>query len=108
MNIVQEALADCGAEIVGQISDETVVWKGTSYDAIVSTPEVSVDLESGGLMAEGEFRVKILRAAFNAGAGPFPQDGDTLTYDGDTFVTPNASRQRAGSAFIVFDLASHL
>lgn len=103
-NIIQEALAEDGAEIIGEIG-EVVTWNGVDYPALIGTPEVGLDLEEGGLMADGDFKIKILRAAL---PNPHMQDGDEITYDGDSYVTPNATVQRTGSAYITFDIAANL
>lgn len=91
-------LADDGIEIVADLG-YTVTWKATDYSALVSDPDISVDLNEGGFMPEGDFKIKVLRAAFNAGAGPFPQDRDIVTFSGNEYVV-TTPESMPDSAFI--------
>ena len=101
-NLLQTLLADDGAEIVADLG-HNVIWSGNNYAALVGEPDVSVSLETGGFVADGEFTIKILRAAFALGAGPFPQNGDVLTYDAKNYVITR-QRQKADSPFIQLDI----
>ena len=104
-NIIQEMLADDGIEIVNDLG-YVVTWKGADYAALVSDPDVSVDLNEGGFMPEGDFKIKILRAAFNGGAGPFPQDREVITFDGNEYVITTPESMPA-SAFLELMIATH-
>lgn len=102
-NTIQELLARDSSQIIDQIG-HTVTWEGTSYDCVISEPDVSIDLQEGGFMPEGDYSVKIRRAAFNNGAGPFPQNNDQITYDGDVYKITGTSH-KAGSAYIKMSVA---
>lgn len=80
-NLVQSLLADDLREIVGDIGHKCL-WKGSEYDCVIGEPDMEADIEVGGLMPEGSFNLKIPRASFNRGAGPFPQESDRITYGG--------------------------
>lgn len=102
-NLIQDMLAEDGKQIVEEIG-ESVTWNGVEYAALVAEPDVSVDLESGGLMPSGEFVVKILRSAFASG---FPTEGDVVTYDSKRYVVGRA-RNKPSSAFIILDIGTNL
>lgn len=102
MNLIQKELADCASQMVEEIGG-TITWKGADYGAIVSDPDVSVDLEEGGFMPEGSFLVKVQRSLFNDGAGPFPGINDRITFDGDVYKVIS-ERNKPNSAFIILSI----
>jgi len=102
MNRIQRELADAIPEMISEIG-QTVTWSGTAYSAIVSDPDVTVDLEEGGFTPEGSFRVKIPRSAFNNGAGPFPQINDRITFDGDIYKVIG-EKNKGESAFVALSI----
>ena len=64
---------------------EAVVWKGNTYQALVSDNPLSHDLGLGGFDAKGDFTIKILRAAFT---GERPKLGELITFqDTDYRIT---------------------
>ena len=83
-NLIQDLLAEDLNEIVTDIG-HACTWKGTAYDCVISEPDMEADIETGGFMPEGSFNLKIPRAAFNAGAGPFPAESDRITYGGTVY-----------------------
>jgi hypothetical protein len=102
-NIIQEMLAEDGKQIVEEIGDR-VTWNGSEFSALVGDPDVSVDLDQGGLMPTGDFVVKILRADF--GAGSFPEEGDVVTFEGKRYVVTR-SLNKASSAWVRLDIATN-
>ena len=98
-------LVDDGQEIVGEIS-YTITWSGADYSALIADPSVIMDLSEGGFMPEGDFRIQILRADFNSGAGPFPDNNDVVTFNGDDYVV-KMHRQLPASAFIELMIATN-
>lgn len=97
-NLIQNMLAEDSAEILADIG-HSCSWKGASYDCFVGELDLEVDLNEGALMPEGSFTIKIPRADFNSGAGPFPQENDRLSYDSKTYKI-TSSHNKDGSAYI--------
>ena len=99
VNILQEALADDGKQMVDEIGYE-VVWNGGTYRALMATPnDVEVNLDTGGFMESGGFHIKILRTAFNSGQGPFPEADDRIAIGAETYRV-DRHRNKPGAAFI--------
>lgn len=103
-NMIQDMLAADAPSIVAEIGF-TCVWEGTTYACIATDPDVGIDLEDGGLLVDGTVRIKIQRSLFNGGAGPFPDDNDRITFDGDVYKVTR-SRARPGSAFVVLTISA--
>jgi hypothetical protein len=102
-NLIQDMLAEDSLEILGDIG-QTCSWKGNTYDCVLGEPDMQVDLQEGGLIPEGAFNLKIRRAEFNDGAGPFPQENDRVTYDGIVYKILSPTN-KADSAYIRIILA---
>lgn len=102
-NLVQGMLADDLKEVIGDIGHKCS-WKGTEYDCVIGEPDMQVDLQDGGLLPEGAFNIKVPRAAFNCGAGPFPQENDRFTYNSVVYKILSPTN-KADSAYIKIVLA---
>jgi len=101
-NILQEMLADDGKEIVEDLGG-VVTWKGDEYAAMIADPDISFGMQEGGLVASGDFVVKILRALFT---GAIPKEGDVVTYDGKRYFVTGAPN-KPESAFVRLDIATN-
>lgn len=97
-NILQELLAQDAAQIISQIGHRAE-WKGSTYDCLIADPDVDVDLQEGGFLPSGTFTLKFLRSDFNDGAGPFPDQNDRVTYDGEVYKVTSYIN-KADSPFI--------
>lgn len=97
-DLIKNMLARDAVDIIADIG-EVATWNGTNYNVILGDPDVSSDLEEGGFVLDGDFVLKFLRADFASGAGPFPENNDRITYDGDVYKI-TSSTQRVDSAFI--------
>ena len=102
-NLIQDMLAEDSTEILGDIG-HTCSWKGNTYACVIGEPDMQVDLQEGGLMPEGAFNIKIPRAAFSNGSGPFPQENDRITYGGIVYKILSPTN-KVGSAYIKIVLA---
>lgn len=102
--MIQTELASDSIQMVEEIG-HTITWSGTSYPCIASDPDVSVDMEEGGFMPQGSFRIKVRRAEFNAGAGPFPQINDRITFDSEVYRVIS-ERNKGESAFVILSIDS--
>lgn len=104
-NIIQQMLAEDSEQIVEEMGYvDALTWGGTSYSCVLAPPDVESNLDDGGFMLTGDFQVKIRRALFNAGAGPFPDDGDRVDFDGAIYRV-SAAVNKPGSAFFIFTIA---
>lgn len=98
MNLLQrEQAADIG-QIVAEIGGE-ITWNGQTYPAIVALPAMSFDLQSGGLMSDADFIVKIQRLAL-------PQDStpaafDVITYNGEIYKIASIT-DKPGSPWLTY------
>lgn len=104
-NLIQDMLAGDAAEIVGDIGSK-VTWKGAEYDALVSEPNITLDLEEGGLSSSGDFEVRIPRAQF--GGGATPQDGEIVEFEGNRYIAKRGGIGRNTDAFIRLTLSTNL
>lgn len=102
-NKIQTLLARDAKQMLPDIG-HVATWEGTEYDCFLVDPDVSIDLQEGGFLPEGLFTLKFLRADFNDGAGPFPQDNDRITYDGEVYKV-TAAVNKAESAHIKLSIA---
>ena len=105
-NAVQKLLAADLEQIVtetGYADDFT--WAGTTYRCVLSPPDSAADLEEGGFVLDGDFQVKIPRADFNDGAGPFPKNGDRCTFDGIVYSI-SSTPQKPESAYYIFTITA--
>lgn len=96
-------LAEDGEEIVAEIGDE-IEWKGKPYDALVGDPDISVDMEEGGLIPTGEFVCKVLRSRFIG--GEYPTEGDVVTFDEKRYFVSMA-KNKPDSAWIRFEITTN-
>lgn len=103
-NKVQQALARYAPKVLSHVG-HTVTWKENTYTAAVADPTVEADLEAGGFMLDGDFILKIPRADFNDGDGPFPAVNDQVGVDGHIYKV-TSDRQKPGSAFIFIPVES--
>lgn len=101
-NLLQETLAADSSQILEEIG-HTVIWKGAEYRALVADPLVSVDLDEGGFMPQGDFQIKIKRTDFSGGAGPFPAINDRIEFSEETYKII-AERNKADSAFVILSI----
>ncbi|NUN98815.1 MAG: hypothetical protein HUU16_21895 [Candidatus Omnitrophica bacterium] len=69
---------------------ETVEWGGRSLRALVSDPEIGVDLEVGGFGATGDFTVKLLRSDLAAG---LPKVGEAIAFEGRRYRITRVSER---------------
>jgi hypothetical protein len=103
-NLIQTELAADSIQMVSEIG-HTITWSGSEYPCIASDPDVEVDMAEGGFMPQGSFRIKVRRAAFNDGAGPFPQINDRVTFYSEVYRVI-AERNKGESAFVILSIDS--
>jgi hypothetical protein len=85
-------LAECGVD---------VKIDGDTLRGLVSEPELSQQIDLGGLVPEADVRVKLLKSDFP----PLPAHGQIVQVDGDDYRITSI-RRRPSSPFITLDLAS--
>ena len=61
---------------------ETVVWKGGTYQALVTDNPLNQDLALGGFEAKGNCTIKIPRSAFT---DERPKLGDPIEFNGEPY-----------------------
>ena len=67
------------AEIVAA-TGEPVIWKGQTFQALVTDNPLNQELALGGFEAKGNCTIKIPRTAFT---GERPKLGDAIEFNGD-------------------------
>ena len=85
-------LAECGVE---------VEINGVKVAALVSEPQLSAQIDLGGLVPEADMSVRLLKIDLTAS----PIQGQIVTVDGSTYRITSI-RRRPSSPFITLDLAS--
>ncbi len=60
-----------------------IAWNGGSYTAVVTEPQVELDLQSGGFLPESDFQVRLRKTSLPT---PWPKNRQSITIQGETFV----------------------
>jgi hypothetical protein len=80
MTLREEKAADLAniLDVVG----EPVIWQGNTYQALISEPTISQELNVGGFTETGDFTIKIMRSALT---GATPQLGELIGFQSQDY-----------------------
>lgn len=77
MSVRADLATDLAAGLVDY--EQSFEWQGLAYPCVRKDGPESFELQpSGGDVDRAESRIVVSKASFNAGAGPFPQEGDLI------------------------------
>ncbi len=98
MDFFSQQAADT-SEIFAEFGKD-VLWNNTPLKALIVDPVISQDFLPGGFVDQASFTIKFLRSDFH---DHFPQHGDAIQYDGETFII-NKVTNRPPHALVIVEV----